>query len=106
MVKRVTKWQAEDDSLFDSESDAKKHDVGEDSHKCPVCNGLGHLRGKEILEKVMDHESMGYGGQFAAPVYIDVVKGYEKDICKPCKGAGWTKNKLKPIIREEIIGYE
>jgi len=105
MANRVTKWEANDGSLFDNEYNAIKHDaVG--NNECPVCHGKGKLDGEPITKKVFDEEATAWGGQFASKVYKDVTVGHKQIVCSTCQGQGWTIDKLKPITETKIVGYE
>lgn len=105
MAKRVERWEARDGTLFFCERDAVKHDAS-GVHECPKCNGLGRINGQPILEFRVDEEATAWMGQFASPVYDNVIVGHEQIPCDVCDGQGWTEVEKKPITKTKTIGWE
>lgn len=77
------KFETEDGKLFDTEYDAKLY-LG----ICDTCGGKGTVNGDPIVQHFVDEEATGWMGQYARPVYKQVVTGYKQVTCKDCGGKG------------------
>ena len=105
MAHQVSKWQASDGTLHNTECEAKRHDAA-GQHKCPKCYGLGRVNGEPKYGTVYDADATAWGGQFAAPVYTKTVVGYVQDVCDVCNGEGWTVEEKQPITETKVIGWK
>jgi DnaJ-class molecular chaperone len=105
MARKVERWEANDGSLHVSEYECKKHEA-DGKFECPKCKGVGRVNGEPITEARYDAEATAWGGQFASPVYRDVVTGYKQVACEVCHGNGWTAEEKKPVIESKVIGWK
>lgn len=105
MVRQVQRWEANDGTLHPSKLEAMRHDAT-GSYKCPKCHGYGHVNGEPITERQVDEIATGYGGQFAQPVYRDVIVGYEQIPCDVCDGKGWTEEEKQPVTETKVVGWK
>jgi len=105
MAHRVELWQAKDGSLHVSEYECKKHESA-GLFECPKCNGIGRINGKKVIKSMFGKEVTAWGGQFASPVYKEIVIGYERIECNVCNGHGWTEEERTPVIESKVVGWK
>lgn len=102
----TTTYQSWDGHIFKTEKEVRQHLSG-GLHECPQCKTKGYTLGNPIRgTREQTDEEAGYNGWFAGRRSIECIIGHEHVRCNLCGGLGWTKEEKKPIIKEEIIGWE
>jgi len=90
MIKKVTKFQTDDGTIFDTFKEAVNH-AG--YYICPKCNGKGNL--------VVRYNA--YPSNLPDSGWVADIKTKEV-ICDLCKGDGYTEKKFKQKMK--AVGWE
>lgn len=108
MVRKKIVYISNHGSEHSTEFECRKEDASLNGFTflCPACEGTGVQDGNPITESRLDRKATAWGGQFAHPVYSDVVVGYEKVECCICSGHGWTAKEKVAVTEEKVIGWQ
>ena len=108
-MREIIKYKAQDGKEFDSKSKCREYECEITNRKfeCPKCKGSGEVAEGNLIYGTVTNPNYGWGGFYdSTPPTIQEAIGREVVDCNLCQGFGKTKEEKKPIIREEVIGYE
>ena len=102
----VTRYMSRDGQEFKTARDCIEHEASLNGlfNVCPKCKGKGHVLGDPITKMVYDEALTGYSGSMT-PMYSSQVTGYKQIDCDVCHGHGYTKNEVKEITKQVVVGY-
>ncbi len=106
-MREQTVFLAHDDTPFSTAFECKQHEakLAGKTYICPACEGKATEHGDDIVESREDEDATAWGGQFASPVYRDVVVGHKVVPCSVCDGYGWTDHQKIPVTKQVRTGW-
>lgn len=78
---------------------------------CKSCSGTGNVKINHGITKIICSEeeaivNAGYSGSFSPVYFYKEVPNIRTEICKYCKGNGYTESPLVPITETIVVGYK